>query len=521
MFGWLRKLFSGSTPSWRGVRLAGGDYDWDARWNEIGVRMPVIRARYDAAQTTIENRRYWKNADGLSANAANSPDVRRTLRNRTRYEVANNTHAKNILLSLANYTVGTGPRLQMLTSDDKSNKAIEREWSRWALSIDLPGKLRTMRVAKAEDGEAFAAYITRPNRQSPVQLDLRLYEADQIATPELILSPNQLDGIEPDEHGQPAFYHLLKQHPGDGYYMPFGSTSYSRVPAAQMLHYFRQDRPGQVRGVPELTPALPLFALLRRYILAVLTASEQAAIFSGVLETSMPPAADESIEQGAGEAYPLPLGTSIEPERGMFTAVPGGWKLNQLKAEHPTAAFAEFHDKILGDIGCVLQLPFCVVACNSSGYNYASGRLDYQSYDLSLKIERAVMEQAILDRVFAAWLDEAIRIENYLPQTVRKIDAEFDHQWFWDGREHVDPSREANAQATRLRNGTTNLSHEYAKIGRDYDTEITQWRREKMKLFNDLVTDGLMRQEAMQVVFQTQPIAAVSDVQPDTNRDEG
>ena len=51
----------------------------------------VIRARYDAAVTSDDNRRHWANADGLSANAANSSTVRRTLRNRARYETANNS----------------------------------------------------------------------------------------------------------------------------------------------------------------------------------------------------------------------------------------------------------------------------------------------------------------------------------------------------------------------------------------------------------------------------------------------
>jgi capsid protein len=205
-----------------------------------------------------------------------------------------------------------------------------------------------------------------------------------------------------------------------------------------------------------------------------------------------------------------------------MTVLPEGWEMKQIEARFPTATFCEFHDKILGDIGCVLQLPFCVVACNSSGYNYASGRLDYQSYDLSLKIERAAIEQAILDRVFAAWLDEAIRIEGYLPQPARIIDANFDHQWFWDGREHVDPSREANAQETRLRNGTTNLAYEYAKAGRDWENELSQWRKERASLFRGLVSDGLTREEAIQVAYNKQAQqmkAAVNDVQPDENKD--
>ena len=77
-------------------------------------RLLVVRGKYDAAQTTYENRRHWAHADHLSADAAMSADVRRVLRSRARYEVANNSYAKGIVLTLANYVVGTGPRLQML-----------------------------------------------------------------------------------------------------------------------------------------------------------------------------------------------------------------------------------------------------------------------------------------------------------------------------------------------------------------------------------------------------------------------
>ena len=34
------------------------------------------------------------------------------------------------------------------------------------------------------------------------------------------------------------------------------SLDYDRVPAASMIHYFRMERPGQSRGIPEITPAL-------------------------------------------------------------------------------------------------------------------------------------------------------------------------------------------------------------------------------------------------------------------------
>ena len=55
------------------------------------------------------------------------------------------------------------------------------------------------------------------------------------------------------------------------------------IPASYMVHVFRQERPGQHRGIPEITPALPLFAQLRRFILAVLSAAEAAADYAGVV----------------------------------------------------------------------------------------------------------------------------------------------------------------------------------------------------------------------------------------------
>ena len=55
----------------------------------------------------------------------------------------------------------------------------------------------------------------------------------------------------------------------------------------------------------------------------------------------------------------------------------------------------------------------------------------------------------------------------------------FEHQWFWDGFEHVDPAKEANAQAVRLKSHTTSLASEHARQGRDWETELRQIAREK------------------------------------------
>jgi len=435
-----------------------------------------LAGKFDSAQITEDNRRHWANADHLSADAAASPDVRRTLRNRARYEVANNSYARGIVLTLANDVIGTGPRLQMLTESPDLNREIEREFAKWAKVVNLADRLRTMRAARAQDGEAFAVLVSNGALASGVTLDLRLIEADRVTTPDLSLvgEDNAVDGIVFDAGGNPVEYHVLKAHPGSDKAVGLG-LEYDRVPAEAMVHWFRADRPGQSRGLPDILPALPLFAQLRRYTLAVIAAAESAANIAIFMKTSAPPNGE------AAEVEPM---ATMEFEPNMAVFGPEGWEPSQIRAEQPATTYSEFKHEILNEIARCLNMPFNVAAGNSSGYNYASGRLDHQTYFKSIRVEQAHLEDVVLDRLLDAWLREAVRVPGLLPPAARALD-DYPHQWFWDGHEHVDPAKEASAQSERLANHTTTLAHEYAKQGKDWETELRQ-RAKEIALIKEL-----------------------------------
>ena len=426
-------------------------------------RSLVLRGRYDAAVTNAENARHWANADGLSADAAASPSVRRTLRNRARYEVANNSYAKGIVLTIANDCIGTGPRLQLLSGDDEINRRVEDAFARWAKAVDLAGKLRTMRMAKATDGETFAVLTANPLIDSLVKLDVQLVEADRVASPVMAILPiaNDIDGIILDAYGNPYSYTILREHPGD---LTAWKVNYDMVAAGAVVHWFRSDRPGQHRGIPEITPALPLFA---HYTLAVIAAAETAADFAAVLFTDAP---------ANGEAAAVEPMDIVELEKRMATVLPDGWKLGQIKAEQPGTTYGEFKREILNEIARCLNMPFNIAAGNSSGYNYASGRLDHQTYYKSIRVEQADCNAVVLDRILSAWLAEAELLSEF---SFLRGAGELAHQWFWDGTEHVDPAKEATAQEKRLKNNTTTLAAEYARQGKDWETELHQRAKEK------------------------------------------
>ena len=231
-----------------------------------------------------------------------------------------------------------------------------------------------------------------------------MIEADQVCTPDFDASKSkQVDGIVFDDAGNPVEYHVLKSHPGETIRF---NRDFERISAEAMIHWFRLDRPGQARGVPDIMPALPLFAQLRRFTLAVLAAAETAADFAGILYTDAP---------ANGEADAAEPFEPIELEQRALVTMPGGWKMSQIEAQQPATTYAEFKHEILNEIARCLSMPFNIAAGNSSGYNYASGRLDHQTYYKSIRVEQVQLETVLLDRVLAAWFDEAALIPGYLP----------------------------------------------------------------------------------------------------------
>jgi len=375
-----------------------------------------------------------------------------------------------ILRTLARDIIGTGPRLTMDTGDRALDAKIERAWVEWSAAVGLAAKLRTARITQARDGEVFAVLGSNPKLAgaSPVWLDMRLVEADRVTDPAgtaFLNDPTHVDGIEFDEWGNPTAYSIRK---AGGLMAGFAPGDFETVAASAVLHMFRQDRPGQHRGVSEISAALPLFADLRRYTLATINAAEAAADFAGVVYTDNPV---------NGEAQVIAPLEAVELERNTLLTLPAGWKIGQISAAHPGTMYPDFKREILREIARVLDVPFNVAAGDSSGYNYASGRLDWQGYYRMIRVDQNELETAHLRRIAGDWLRELVSAWNLAPAVLKAPRG-----WAWDGTEHVDPEKEANAQATRLASGTTTLAYEFGRQGKDWEAETRQRAKEARTL---------------------------------------
>lgn len=441
------------------------------------VQRAPIRAGWEALKTTDDNRRLWTGADFLSADAATSAEMLRIARSRCRHEFANNSYCTGIALTIAIDTVGRGPRLQLKLPRQYRAVAqfIEKQWRDWTRAVGLAKKLALGKLEAITAGEMFFVKGRNAKLRSRIKLDVRLIDADRVTSPLFSFADDQaVDGIKYDEYDNPVEYHILKRHPGD----PRGGTrEFDTVPADMVLHSFRPIRAEQHRGMPEILPALPLFAELRRFNAAVRAAAETAADYAAVVYSDLAP--DDS---GDVDASPYDL---LELEKRFATVLPKGWKLGQIEAQQPTTTHDAFNRTTIREILRCMLAPMNIGLGDSSGYNYSSARMDAQIWDKVVAVGREMLAIDVVDRIADEWMMLVARTTDWLPGDLTRLvysGESIDRDWFWDGREHVDPNKEANAEDTQLRNRTLSYARAYAKRGLDWQSEFEQiaFEREEM-----------------------------------------
>jgi capsid protein len=421
-----------------------------------------VEASYDAARTTDEFKNYWANADAYDADSANSRDVREKLVQRSRYEVGSNGFADGIAATWTTDLIGKGPSLRMQTGSDGFNRMVENAWYFWCKEIKFRRKLWCLAHAVHVDGEGIAVIRRNPKLRHPMKIDLRLYETEQCQTPLLPYESGYIDGIKFDEGGNPIWYDILKEHPGATNRILLDLTP-ERVLARFVLHWFKMRRPGQHRGIPQTTSTLNTGAAGKRWREATLSAAETAADFAVLLETMYEP--DE-----LDTAQPF---STLEIQKRMMTALPNSVKANQMRAEHPNATFETFHRSLVNEQARPVSMPYNKAACDSSSYNYASGRLDHQTYYAALDVDREDCNDLVLDPLFAVWFDLAVAQFGWLggnPDAISPMAKA--HLWDWPKHRVADIKNEADANDTQLKNGSRSLQDIYTDAGEDYDDEV-------------------------------------------------
>lgn len=457
-----------------------------------------LKAKYDAAQTSLGNTKHWTNADNLDPHASASLAVRQKLRSRSRYElIENNPYLKGIILTIANDFVGTTLKLQVTHKKLSLSvkREIEEKFDDWFECRKMRQKLWRGKLAKMVDGETILQAFYNPYYQEDeLPLDFQVLECDRLSN--FDMNPyqteyNEIDGLRFDNHDIPLAYHILRTHPGSQGILNrvFDKIQGDWIPTRYIVHWFRQER-GWLRGIPELTTSLPLCAILRRYTMAVLRHAELAADFTGILETDGPANQQYWTDEDGNLIDDNPFDT-FPIEMGMIANMPYGYKLKQLNPVPTGVEYDQYTSALLREITRPLLIPFNLSSGSSKDSNMASGIVDIHIYKAGQEFERKTCEENVLDKVFGIYMYEASRDENYFTKNTQRALKGINyktpkHDWGWSpvGIEHTDPQKVANAL----------ISLREANIMTDRQIQETLYNRNLEDWQEEITKDNVFRQ---------------------------
>lgn len=408
----------------------------------------------------------WR-AASTSAQTEIMPALR-TLRDRCRDLRRNNPWAARGVSLIANNVIVYGMACS-LTGNKRRVQRVTPALQAWADTTacdaegqnNLAGLQALALAAVVEAGEVLIRRrMRRPSDGLPVPMQLQVIEADYLVETKTESLPNGgkiLNGIEYDAIGRRVAYWLYRDHPGDGL-TPRMRTDMSRVPAEDIAHIYRIDRPGQQRGVPWLAPVMITIRTLDEYEDAQLVRQKIAACFAGTLTT---PDAESDVDEAAKWA-----GRMIEP--GTINVAPPGTELN---FSNPPSAegYAPYTATQLRRLAAGLGVPYEALTCDLSQVNFSSARMGWQEFARNIESWRwQMLVPQGLDRI-GAWFIEAATLAGY-------DTAGLGMQWTAPSRTLVDPARETQPIIDQVRAGLISPQEAIRERGYDPDTVLADWR---------------------------------------------
>lgn len=331
-----------------------------------------VRNQYDGAshsRRTAGWRRTGKDANAELMGAAH------VLAATARDMVRNNPYAERAVSAIAADLVGTGITFQVLR-DGKPDAELQalaaQHFETTACDADGLNNLYGLQLLAARCVVESGAVLTRfrPRKRSdglPLPFQMQMLEPDFLDTSRngLLTSGGQyVSGIEFDGIGTRKAYWIFPSHPGA---IVAKSLEAKPIPAEDMLHVFRRDRPGQQHGASWFAPVILSMRDFAEYQDGQLLRQKIAgawAVFRTGMDVADDAARADFIEPGMIED--LPEGAKVE-----FASPPG------------VDGYADFTKISVRTFATGMNLPYDIFG-DLEGVNFSSGKIGRIQYNRQL-----------------------------------------------------------------------------------------------------------------------------------------
>lgn len=460
-----------------------------------------------------------------SADASTLP-ILDNIKGDTRTLTDRHGYAAGLIKTQVDAAIGTGLKLGAKPNYKALNVSFEeaKEWSTlvenrfslWAYDCDKSCNVQkrlnfdqmTRQVAGSYFASGEALAVAEFLRSRTYRTAISLVDPDRLDTPMKGIGektgPEIRKGVELNNIGEPVAYWIRNKHRNDyinqAYIITDNSNEYKRIRKAttfgrpNVIHIFEQQREGQTRGRPILSPVIERLEMLHEYQKQELQSAIIQNKFAVVITSDYP---NSDIQNAVGGDSDKELKKLLQDKVSYYKngkADFGGSRIMQLfpgeEAKgifptNPSQNFVGFESSILRDVAAGVGMSYEAVSKDYSRSNYSSTRAAMLEAWKTTMAVRVLIGDNFCKQVYRLWLEEAIS-KGDIPllgnQPFREnVTAYVDSTWHGPKRGHIDPKREIDADILEVQNGFSTKEEKCAERGVDWEEVSEQKQKEEIK----------------------------------------
>ncbi len=422
----------------------------------------------------------WKRGGG-SANSVLAGS-RQAMVNNARDFGRNNPYAVSAVRAAVNATIGHGITAQFRYSKGnkkKAQKEVNNIWWYWAHTTDcdfygrntLAGLQRLAFKTERASGEVIVRRVRRKSAEGTIPFQIQVLEADYLddtKDTDFTDGGRIVQGIPYDSKDRRVGYWLHEEHPGEaGRIKGFGKSFF--VPAADIIHMFDEQRPGQARGYPSAAPVVTRLKDFDDYEDAQLVRQKVAACWAAFIHDSEPLS-----RMGANDLPPgvqpstTDSGYAIESmQPGLIERLPPGKSITF--GSPPGVSNDGYSRGVLLAIAAGYGVTYEAMTGDYTNVNFSSGRMGWIAFYKNVQHWFYLMfKPQMLDKV-VGWFEESLFLRGY---DIENLEC----KWTPPRRTMLDPQVETKADKEAVRAGFKSVREVIAENGGDYEETFAAWK---------------------------------------------
>ena len=381
-----------------------------------------------------------------------------TLQARSHNAIRNNAYAASAKEKYVSNLVGSGIKPQWGSAE------IQALWDRWVQECDADGidnfyGMQALAMgSQFEAGEALGRIrYRRASDGLSVPMQIQLIEAEHLDPAYSRAFGGRLIrmGIEFDGIGQRRAYHLWRYHPHEK--LTTAINERVPVPADSVIHMYRRTRPGQLRGVPELTSVIVRLYEIDEMQDATLARQKLAQLFGAFVKRKT----DHDPEDD-GPFFGTQVSMPGDNAESLSEFTPGGIHYldddEEITFSTPPDIQSQYTDWLRSELLAVAAgagITYEQLTGDLKDVNYSSiraGLLEFRRRAEALQAHLVVHQWC--RRIAAKWLDVAVTSGALsLPDYWRNRDSYLAIDWIAPKWSWVDPLKEVSADLIEVRAG--------------------------------------------------------------------